>query len=403
MKIAILGYGTVGAGVAGVLRENRVMLQKKAGHEIEIKYILDLRDFPGDPLEDRVVHDISPILEDPEVQVVVETMGGLHPAHEFIEQALMAGKSVVTSNKDLVAEYGTQLGALAEENHSDFFFEASVGGGIPIIRTMTTALVQEEILEIQGILNGTTNYILTRMEQEGLSFEAALREAQEKGFAERNPENDIKGLDSCRKLAILSGIAYDAALNWREISVTGIDGITKDDIAAAAALGCRIKLIAHSRKAGEKIYAAVEPMMVPEGHPLASISREYNCIMLRGNMVEDVYFQGKGAGSAATGSAVAADVSVAVTHKEQGRYFRRYGGTQYQTVFSFGDLSRCYAIRTEGPVEAEGWTPVQGPEGLFIYRTAPVTRAQLEETKAVLQARGHKILNCLAIEEETPC
>ena len=225
IKIAVLGYGTVGSGVVEVIEKNHDSINKKAADEIEIKYVLDLRDFPGDPVEKVLVHDYNVILNDPEVSIVVETMGGLHPAYEFTKQALEAGKNVCTSNKELVAEYGTELVRIAEKKDINYLFEASCGGGIPIIRPLNSSLTADEIDEIDGILNGTTNYILTKMAVDGLDFDEALKEAQQNGYAERNPEADIEGYDACRKIAILSSLAYGAHVDYRDIYTEGITKI----------------------------------------------------------------------------------------------------------------------------------------------------------------------------------
>ena len=399
MEIAILGYGTVGSGVARVLEENRELLRRRSGNDIHIRYVLDLRDFPGDPLADRVVHDIETILADPDVQVVAETMGGLHPAKEFVSRALASGKSVVTSNKDMVAEFGAELMSLAAEKGVDFFYEASVGGGIPIIRAMDTALAQEKIEEICGIVNGTTNYILTKMEQEDCSFAEALQEAQRRGFAEQNPDNDIQGRDSVRKLAILSEIAFGINIDWKQIPVRGIENIQKEDIAAAAAAGCRIKLIAHSIEQDGHIYAAVEPMLLPLAHPLAAIQEEYNCIMLRGNMVGDIYFQGKGAGSHATGSAVVADLSAAVRNRQLGICAHRCMEKSPAVIHDFRERPRTYLLRTNTMVAKDEWRAIPEAEG-FVYRRRGVTMEQLE---AEIREAAVPVWNCIAMEEEARC
>ena len=230
INISILGYGTVGSGVVEVLRTNNESIAVKAGQPIDVKYILDLRDFPGDPMEDKVVHDYQIIVNDPEVDIVVETMGGIHPAYEFVKQALEAGKSVCTSNKELVAKHGAELLAIAKEKDINFLFEASVGGGIPIIRPLNQSLTADEIEEITGILNGTTNYILTKMATENQDFGTALADAQAKGYAERNPEADVEGYDACRKIAILSSLAYGRQVDYEDIYTEGITKITKTDM-----------------------------------------------------------------------------------------------------------------------------------------------------------------------------
>ena len=252
MKIAIMGYGTIGSGVAAVVEKNRDSIAKKAGEPIEVKYVLDLREFPGDPVQEKLVHDVDIIMEDPEVGIVVETMGGVEPACTFVKKALQAGKSVTTSNKALVAKKGTELLALAKENHVSFLFEASVGGGIPIIRPLNQCLTADEIMEITGILNGTTNYILTKMDRDGADLDAVLKRAQEKGYAEKDPTADIEGFDACRKIAILSSLAYGSQVDFEDIYTEGITGLSALDFKYAKELGMAIKLLATSRRAGWK-------------------------------------------------------------------------------------------------------------------------------------------------------
>ena len=320
MYAAILGYGTIGSGVAAVLEENAAIIAAKAGMPIEAKYVLDIREFPGDPVEKKLVRDIQVILEDPEIEVVVETMGGLEPAHTFVKSALEAGKSVVTSNKELVAKYGAQLIALAAEKNINFFFEASVGGGIPVIRPMIQCLTADDILEIEGILNGTTNYMLTRMKKEGIPYDEVLKDAQEKGYAERNPAADVEGFDACRKIAILTSLAFGSQVDFEDISTTGITGITSEDVAYAAAMQRDIKLIASSKKTEKGLFAKVSPVMIPADHPLYMVSDVFNAVKVTGNMLGDVMFYGKGAGKYPTASAVVSDVIEA--GKNKGRNIR---------------------------------------------------------------------------------
>ena len=262
IQIAVLGYGTVGSGVVEVLHANRKLISKRAGDEIQIKYVLDLRDFPGDPIQEKIVHDYEVILQDPEVRIVVEVMGGTEPAYTFVKKALLQGKSVCTSNKELVAEHGVELLEIAREKNINFLFEASCGGGIPIIRPLHSSLTADEIEEITGILNGTTNYILSRMDAEGSEFDAALKEAQERGYAERNPGADIEGWDACRKIAILSSIAFGHYVDYQDIPTEGITHITSADIKYARNWNASIKLLAVSQKMGEKFYARVSPVMI---------------------------------------------------------------------------------------------------------------------------------------------
>ena len=236
-KIAVLGYGTVGSGVVEVLETNKDSITKRAGREIEVKSVLDLRDFPGDPIQEKIVHDVDVIINDPEIEVVVEVMGGVEPAFTFVKRALEAGKSVCTSNKALVAAHGPELLEMAKKRNLNFMFEASVGGGIPIIRPLNQSLTADEITKITGILNGTTNYILTKMDKEGSTYEETLKEAQELGYAERNPEADVEGFDACRKIAILTSLAYGSTVKFEEIRTEGITKITTKDFKYAEKLG----------------------------------------------------------------------------------------------------------------------------------------------------------------------
>ena len=316
INIAVLGYGTVGSGVVEVINKNHASINKRAGQEVNIKYVLDLRDFPGDPVEKVLVHDYSVIVNDPEVKIIVEVMGGIKPAYDFTKQALEAGKSVWTSNKELVAAHGAELLAIAKANNVNFLFEASVGGGIPIIRPLNQSLTADEITEITGILNGTTNYILSKMTDEGKSFEEVLKRAQEKGYAERNPEADVEGYDACRKIAILTSLALGKQVDYRDIYTEGITKITKTDIEYAKALHASIKLLGTSKWEDDgKIYSMVAPFMIDSDHPLGHVNGVFNGIFVNGNMLGDTMFYGKGAGKLPTASAVVADVVDAVKHQ----------------------------------------------------------------------------------------
>lgn len=315
INIAVLGYGTIGSGVVEVLNTNGESIGKRAGDKINIKYVLDLREFPGDPIMKLLVHDVNLILDDPEVKIVVEVMGGVEPAYTFVKNALMKGKSVVTSNKELVAKHGAELLDIAKKRNLNFLFEASVGGGIPIIRPLNQSLTADEIVEITGILNGTTNYILTKMSEEGLDFDTALKNAQSMGYAERNPSADIEGHDACRKIAILSSLAFGMQVDFEDIHTEGISHITDVDIRYAKALGARIKLFASSiRENDESVYAMVAPVMIKSNHPLYSVNDVFNGIFVRGNVIGDVMFYGSGAGKLPTASAVVADVVDAAKH-----------------------------------------------------------------------------------------
>ncbi len=323
-QIAILGYGTVGSGVAELFRTNQALIDQRAGEEIRVKYVLDLRDFPGDPVEDILTHDFTDILQDPEVRVVAEVMGGLKPAYEFTKQCLEAGKSVCTSNKELVAARGAELMRIAKEHHVNYLYEASCGGGIPIIRALNESLTADDIFEISGILNGTTNYILTEMTEKGVNFDEALHQAQEFGYAERNPEADIEGYDAQRKIAILSSIAFGSTVDYQKIHTEGISDISPIDIAYAKKLDMQIRLLASSFKEGGKYYAMVAPVLVEHTHPLYSVNGVFNAIFVKGNMLGDAMFYGSGAGKLPTASAVAGDILKAV--KAEGKTL--YSGWQ---------------------------------------------------------------------------
>lgn len=308
IQTAVLGYGTVGSGVVKVIETNHDSIEKKAGVDLVVKYVLDLRDFPGDPVQEKIVHDFDVILSDPQIRIVVETMGGLEPAYTFTKKALEAGKSVCTSNKELVARHGTELLQVAREHNASYMFEASCGGGIPIIRPLRTCLCADVIDEITGIVNGTTNYILTKMIDEGREFSDVLKEAQQKGYAERNPEADVEGHDACRKIAILSSLAYGKRVDFTDVYTEGITKITPADIQYAKAMDRTIKLLAFSKKEGEQVTAMVAPYLLEKEDPLASVNGVFNAIFVHGNMLGDAMFYGQGAGKEATASAVAADV-----------------------------------------------------------------------------------------------
>lgn len=314
IKIAVLGYGTVGSGVVEVIEKNKDMVNKKAGEELSIKYILDLRDFPGDPYESKVVHDYQTIVNDPEIQIICETMGGIGAAYEFTKQALQVGKSVCTSNKELVAAHGPELLTMAKEHKCNYLFEASVGGGIPIIRPLNYSLTAEKIESITGILNGTTNYILSKMEKEGADFDAVLKRAQEKGYAERNPEADVEGYDACRKIAILSSLMLGENVDYRKVYTEGITKITATDFAYAKEMDMSIKLLAMSKEVGDETLAMVAPFMISADHPLHMVNGVFNAVFVHGNMLGDSMYYGKGAGKLPTASAVVSDVIDCARH-----------------------------------------------------------------------------------------
>lgn len=314
IKVAILGYGTVGSGVYEVIKKNKDIMTGRLGDELQVKYVLDLREFEGDPVQEVLVHDIDIILNDPEVAIVCETMGGERLAYDFTKRALESGKSVCSSNKELVEKHGPELLKIAKAHNCSYLFEASVGGGIPIIRPLRTSLAQEEIESITGILNGTTNYILTKMETEGLAFEDVLKRAQEKGYAEKNPDADILGFDACRKISILTSLAYGKNVNFEDITTEGITAITDKDFAYAKKMGATIKLFAKSVKKNDKYYAIVAPFVVKPENPLYAVKGVFNAILVNCNMGGETMYYGKGAGKLATASAVVADVLDCARH-----------------------------------------------------------------------------------------
>ncbi len=314
IKIAVLGYGTVGSGVVEVLQTNAAKINERIGDTLEVKYVLDLREFPGTPVEHLIVHDFEQIVNDKEVSIVVEVMGGIEPAYTFVKKSLLAGKSVATSNKALVAKHGAELLTIAKEKNINFLYEASVGGGIPIIRTLTSSLTGDEIEEITGILNGTTNYMLSKMYFEDADYDTVLKEAQACGYAERDPSADVEGHDACRKIAILSSIISGKRVDFEDIYTEGISNITLQDMKYAKALGMRIKLLASCKKQGDKLGAIVAPHFVPKTHPLFNVEDVFNSIFVKGDMLGDSMFYGSGAGKLPTASAVVGDIVEAAKH-----------------------------------------------------------------------------------------
>ncbi len=314
MKIAIMGYGVVGSGVGEIISTSQESLKKRCGEDIEIASILDLRDFPDSRFK-CFTKDFDDILNNDEIGLVVEVMGGTKPAYEFTKQLLLHGKHVVTSNKELVAKHGTELLKIAKDNNLNYLFEASVGGGIPIIRPLYSSLVSNELTDIIGILNGTTNYILTQMIKEGKSFETALAGAQENGYAEKDPTADVEGFDTCRKIAILTSLAFGKFVNSEDIQTEGITNITLEDVEYASEFGGVIKLVGMSERAENGAYARVCPVILKKDHPLAGIDDVFNGILVKGDALGDVMFYGRGAGSLPTASAVVSDVVDIMEHK----------------------------------------------------------------------------------------
>lgn len=346
VKVAVLGYGTVGSGIVEVIKTNQDLIEKRVGEKIDVKYVLDLREFPGDPYEDLIIHDVDTIMNDPEISIVVEAMGGTGAAYKFTRMALEKGKNVCTPNKAMVAEFGPELMELAKEKGCNYLFEASCGGGIPIIRPLQTALLPEKILAIKGILNGTTNYILTRMEKEGADFDAVLKDAQALGYAEANPEADVEGHDACRKISILSSLAYGNTVNFKEVYTEGITKITTDDFAYAKKLGATIKLLGMSQNVNDQYFAMVAPFVITNESPLYSVNDVMNAILVTGNTLGDTMYYGAGAGKLPTASAVVSDVIECAM--KQGELIPCTWKAEALTLSSLSDAKRRFFVRVAG-------------------------------------------------------
>ncbi len=390
VNVAILGFGTVGSGVAEVLTKNSDPIAQRTRDLINLKYILDVRDFPDSPFADKFVKDFSEIENDPEVDIVVETIGGATIAKQFTERALRAGKSVVTSNKELVATCGYDLLQIAKEKKVSYLFEASVGGGIPIIRPLSQCLAANEIEEVYGILNGTTNYILTRMIKAGLPFEAALKEAQDNGYAERDPSADIEGHDACRKICILSAIAFGRHVYPEQVPTEGITGVTLADVDYADAAGKKIKLLGRAiMNEDGKVTAYVAPHLVDQSNPLAGVEDVFNAITVKGDAIGDVMFYGRGAGKLPTASAVVADVIDAAKHIHTKKYLDWAQGGE-EVCKAPDALQSGWYVRANGDAaavqaalgEVAFLTRQSAAEGEVAFLTGEMTRAQLEEKLA---------------------
>lgn len=350
IKIAVMGYGTIGSGVVQVIETNQESICKKIGEGIEVKYILDLRDFEDDPIQSKVVHDYQTIAQDPEIAIVVESMGGIDPAYTFVKAMLSAGKSVTTSNKALVAAHGAELIATAKEKNVNFMFEASVGGGIPIIRALNSCLTADRIEEISGIVNGTTNYMMTRMAEEGCEFDDVLREAQEKGYAEKDPTADIEGHDAGRKIAILTSLIAGQQVDFEDVHTEGISKITATDILYAKKMDRVIKLLATSRQAGDTYTVMVAPFLLPKDHPLYTVNGVFNAVFVHGNMLGDAMFYGSGAGSLPTASAVVADVVELAKHI--GRHIELEWRPEKLEIADYKQQTLRFFVRTGADADA---------------------------------------------------
>lgn len=389
IKAAVMGYGTIGSGVVEVLETNRESVAKRAGDEIEVKYVLDLRDFPGDPIQDKIVHDYQTIVNDPEVSIVVETMGGVEPAYTFVKAMLEAGKNVTTSNKALVAEKGSELIAIAKEKSVNFMFEASVGGGIPIIRSLNSCLTADEIEEITGILNGTTNYMMTKMSEEGSEFDDVLKDAQAKGYAEKDPTADIEGHDACRKIAILTSLVCGQQVDFHDIHCEGITKISATDIKYAKAMGRAIKLLATSKRVDDSYCAMVAPCMVAPEHPLYSVNDVFNAVFVHGNVLGDAMFYGSGAGKLPTASAVVADMVEIAKHLNINIHVD--WSSRKMSLADYRSASNRFFVRTKAEEAAVKDTfgavelvKAEGVTGELGFVTEQMTEAEFEEKAAKL-------------------
>ena len=389
MKIAVMGYGTIGSGVVEVLQINKEKIAKRSGEAVEVKYILDLREFPGDPMEDKIVHDYQTIVDDPEIGIVVETMGGVEPAFTFVKAMLEAGKQVATSNKNLVAAKGAELIKIAREHNVNFQFEASVGGGIPIIRPLNKCLTADEIEEITGILNGTTNYMLTKMANEGADFDEVLKDAQEKGYAEKDPTADIEGHDPCRKIAILTSLVCGQQVDFEDIHCEGITKISAIDFKYAKSMGRSIKLLASSKKVGESFSCMVAPFMLSQEHPLCGVNDVFNGIFVHGNVLGDAMFYGSGAGKLPTASAVVADVVDMVKHQNTNIYID--WKPEKIELLDYKDNVNAFFVRTtsDQTTIAAAFGDVtytqKVADGEIGFTTEAMTEAEFEEKSAKIE------------------
>lgn len=401
LKAAIMGFGTVGSGVYEILDKNADVVAKNAGEGMEVKYILDLRDFPEYPFQEKFIKDFAIIENDPEIAIVAEVMGGKGAAYEFTKRCLLAGKHVVTSNKELVATHGAELLKIAAEKNVNYLFEASVGGGIPIIRPMLQCLTANHMTQIAGILNGTTNYILTRMIRAGLSFDEALKEAQQKGYAEANPSADVDGIDACRKISILSDIAYGDNIDPDQVSTEGISKITLDDVQFADQADCVVKLLGRAVLNDDgSIYAFVAPHLVPKSSPLACVDDVFNAIMVTGDMLGESMYYGQGAGKLATASAVVADMIDCARHQKERREIG-WGDGSKNLLRPMDDFASRWYVRMGGKDAEEMLARVfgccievlKGKKDEAACLTEELTTAQMEK----LCASMGNVLSCMRV------
>ena len=397
IKIAVLGFGTVGSGVVEVMAENAVSIAHNAAEEISVKYILARRDYPDSPFGDLVIHDFDIIEQDPEIRIVVEVIGGVGAAYEYTRRSLMAGKSVVTANKELVAKYGHELIAIAREKNVNYLFEASVGGGIPIIRPITQCLAANEIDEIYGILNGTTNYILTQMIQCGTSFETALKEAQEAGYAEADPTADVEGIDACRKICILSDLCFGRHVAPSQVKTQGISSVELADVAYARALGYKIKLLGRALRTGkDTITAYVAPHLIRKTSLLSNVDGVMNGIVVHGNAIGEAMFYGAGAGKRPTASAVVADVIDAAKHFKARKYLNwEAGGPDYVTDADTLEMRWYVRVRASLAAIGEALGNVRfvtrrgAPLDEYAFVTEPMSHVHLHESLKDMEVLSH--------------
>ena len=377
VNVAVMGHGVVGSGVVEVLLNHEENIAKKAKNTIHVKYILDLRDFPALSYSDRFIKSFDPILQDDSVRVVVEVMGGIHPAYDYVKACLEKGKSVVTSNKELVAQCGAELLKIANENNVNFLFEASVGGGIPVLRPIAQCLAANDLYEVYGILNGTTNFILTKMIKEKMDFNSALKLAQQLGYAEKDPTADVEGIDACRKICILASISFGKHVYPNQVSTEGISQITLQDVTFAQRAGYVIKLIGHAMLLEEgKVTVAVYPALVPVENQLANVDDVFNAIMVRGDAIGDVMFYGRGAGKLPTASAVVADVIDCVKHLQARKYLSWEDGSK-DYVVPLGTIKTRLYVRVAVENIAEAQSVLESDFGKLDYLNTPAEQNTL--------------------------
>ncbi len=403
LNVAILGFGVVGGGVAELIEKNASLLEKRIGRRVNVKKILDLRKFEGSPFEDKITPDVEDIINDSEIEIVAECMGGAHPAYEFSKACLESGKSVVTSNKEVVATFGPVLLACARENKVRYIFEAAVGGGIPCLRPFTLSLAVNKILSVDGILNGTTNYILSEMTENGASLDDVLREAQSLGYAEKDPTDDVEGIDAARKIVILSALAYGVMPKVGDVNVTGIKNVTPDIIEAAGKLGCKVKLVAHASRADDKLFLRVEPAFVTKNCLLSSVDGVFNAVSVTSESLDEVMFCGKGAGRYPTAAAVLSDIAEAALRREE---YPDVHEIEYNTLecASSRDFFGRWVLIFEGKSEGEIACHFPDAEltlipslGFVAALTAPAPRGDVEDAALMQETAGNRCHGIFAL------